>query len=297
MGALISIGISPAVLAVYPTARVGVALVRGKVIDTKKLKSGPVNKFLSDYKQQVVKGLITSNVTNANYRDLPVCKSWDKVFSTFGAAPDKRSTIVNLLGKASTEADKVRGGAKSADLGRISDIVDLYNAVSIETRTPMGTVRPSAVSGKIQLRYGNPGESFIPLGKSDETIFVNAKDIVYADDKSVLTYLWNCRDAKHSCVPQSTDASIDVLVFADQAEAGAGDVQSAINTLVSKISGIGWQVVQTAFLDATTPDVSLSATPASTPTAVVSSSSTATSAAASSSQPDALAGGIQQLHI
>lgn len=286
----IAISISREVLAAYPATKVAVAHVRGQVVDTKKLKKGPVNKFLSEYKQEVVRGLIAQGTTNANFQELKVCKSWAKVFSTFEADQDKRSTIVTLLDKATKEADKIQAGAKNADLGRISDIVDLYNAVSIATRTPMGTVRPSAVSGEIVLRYGKQEpETFIPLGKDDEKISVTDKHIVYADDKSILTWLWNCRDAKHSCVPASTDSPIDVLVFADQAEDGAGDAKAAIDLLASKITNINWSVLQTVTLDKDTPRVTLGGS--------VSSSSAAAASAAAASAAESLPAAVSQLTL
>lgn len=248
-----TIRISKEVLSAWPQTQVGVLLAEVRVNQSKK---GPCKNYLSALKQEVVKGLIGKEITVENYQSQKVCQSWKKVFSTFGVGEDKVSTIENLLRRAATEADKVKSGqAKNANLGSISDPVDLYNCVSIETLTPMGALAKDAIQGDIELRLGKEGETFTTLGKQEETYDVTPQQIIYADDKSVLTWLWNYRDARHACIPAKTSDRVQILFFADQAEEGAGDVQAAIRQLAEKIGEIGGNVISQFYLDAETPSV------------------------------------------
>ena len=258
----INISIAPAVLHSFPETKIAVALVRGRVVDTFRLKKGPVATFLSELKQDVVRNLIQKGIGSDTYMQQPVCQSWERVFRTFDVE-DRHATIVNLLRKAAAEADKVKKSQEpgnkpqKADLGKISDIVDLYNSVSLETLTPMGVIRVDAIKGDIEVRYGKDGEKFTPLGRVREVIDVLPKHIVYADKDSILSWLWNYRDAKHSAIPNETKDEIDVLIFADQAEKDAGNVELAIKTLISKIDKIQWKVLGNAVLDASCPQVTM----------------------------------------
>ncbi len=251
-----TIHISPGILSQFPQTKVAVALVRGSVNASKK---GSFKNFLSDYKQAVVKQLVEEKITSKNYQELPVCQSWDKVYHQFNLGDDKKSTIHNLLKRAALEGDKMRDAEEKkikpyrANMGQISDIVDFYNCVSIETKTPMGALLFSAIEGDINLRYGISGEEFIPLGRDAESVAVTSDHIVYADDKSVLTWLWNYRDGKHCCVPAKSDTEIDVLIFADQADNEGGNAINAIRLLESKISQIGWKVIQSGVLNIENP--------------------------------------------
>lgn len=248
-----SVSISNAIFNKFPQTRVAFAVVEGTVGSAKK---GPVAKFLSDYKQEVVRRTKEAGVTLENVGELPVCKSWERVFSTYGVDSSYRSTIHNLLDRTAREALKLDKGQK-ADMGKISDIVDLYNCVSIETQTPMGALSESALQGDVVLRFGKEGETFTPLGRTEETFAVKPSHVVYADDQSVLTWLWNYRDAAHACVPKSSGASFRVIVFADQADAEGGDVTKAIDLLCEKVGQIGWKVLQKETLNADRPSAKL----------------------------------------
>lgn len=250
------IQISADIFTRFPHTQVAFSLVRGVVTKSNK---GPHKNFLSEYKQDVVKQMAKENITKENYEQLPVCLSWNRVFQTFDVANDKQSTINNLLRRAATEAEKMTAaelsGAKPyrANMGQISDPVDFYNCVSIETKTPMGAVLKSAVKGPITLRYGKEDEQFIPLGKVDEIYKVTPEHIVYADDESILTWLWNYRDAKHCSVPSKSAEEVDVIIFADQADKTGGDAKGAIDLLNSKIHQIGWKVIKSGILNSENP--------------------------------------------
>lgn len=262
----LSINIAPEIFEKFPDTKVAFSLIEVILKNGKKLKN-PQAGYLSEFKQRVVKQLMDLGLNPSNFEDTGVCRSWNRVFSVMGVGEDKQSTIVNLLRRAVNEIDKIREG-KKADLGKISNFVDMYNCVSLDQLTPMGAFDLSAIRGDINLRFGHLGETFKGLGKTSVTEPVKDTDVVYADDESVLTWLWNYRDAAHVSVPNdSPDENPSyVLLFADQAEKGdvgadirerPGDAEQAILKAGQEVANIGGRVLLTQCLSKETPSATL----------------------------------------
>jgi len=265
----LSVKIAPEIFETFPGTKVAFSLIEVALKPGKKVKN-PQAGFLSDLKQRVVKQLSDASIDRDNFEETGVCRSWNRVFEVMKADPDKKSTIINLLRRAAGETAKINAGSK-ADLGKISNFVDYYNAVSIAELTPMGALDVSKISGDIILRFGKEGETFIGLGRDSKPETVTQKHVVYADDKAVLTWLWNHRDAAHACVPMSSpdNGSSYVLLFADQAErAGSeeeasdlykrpGDADAAINAAAIDIAQIGGKVLATHYLNKDQPEATL----------------------------------------
>lgn len=259
------LAIHPEIFARFPEAKVGCSLIQVNVINGRSVK-GAQAKFLSDYKQNVAKMIMNRGVTPENYRDLAVCRSWQKVYASFNAG-DKKSTIEALISRAAAQQEKIKAG-KSADLGKISNFVDCYNCVSLEEMTPMGALDASKVEGKITLRMGREGETFLGLGREAVVEKVTEDHVVYADEVKVLTWLWNHRDAKEACVPAQSEQGKPtyILLFADQAESSerdakpevrAGSVEAAILKANEKVVQIGGKVIATKFLSIDCPTVEI----------------------------------------
>jgi len=259
----LSLSISPAILEKFPDAKLACALIKIVVQDSKKIKNPQAN-YLSNLKQQVVKHLMDLGIDKTNYETLGVCKSWNKIFDLMQVHDGKKSTIINLLKRASNEIDKLKQ-EKKADLGKISNFVDFYNCLSINELTPMGAFDASQIEGDIILRFGQVGETFQGLGKS-EIEQVKVSHVVYADDKSILTWLWNYRDASHVSVPiDSEGRSCYILLFADQAEEynvknfleRPGNIKAAMQAVEKEIGNIGGTVLSTYYLDKITPKMTM----------------------------------------
>lgn len=237
------VGISPEVLTKFPETKV--AFLLAKISVTPK-PEGEAKAYLEEMKKTVIEKGREKGITAQTYRDLSVCRSWQIVFNTFNVDPEKKSTIEMGLSRLAKECDNVTQalaqGKKTPKptIKRISNFVDFYNLISWETLTPMGALDLSTIEGNIELRYGKEGEKFSPLGKTDEIMEVKPEHIVYADGESILTHLWNYRDAKHCCVPDDTKGKeIDILLFADQAHQNGGDAEEAIFKAAREINRIG----------------------------------------------------------
>lgn len=271
------VAIDDCVSTAWPRCKVAVALIEIFVNSNPK---GEERKFISDLKQSVVRKTMERAITSDNYMMTRVCRSWNTVFETFyfeelvDCPLVLNSTIQNLLKRVCQEVDKIKseqehGRKIKANLGSISNFVDIYNAVSVETMTPMGALDVTKIDGEeITLRYHDDEkeEVFKPLGRGNVTIPLRELDIVYADASSILTYAWNCKDAAHCCVPSYTlkGEVSHILLFADQAEQDddaetkqiwerPGDAEAAINTFIDYLPRIGGRCIDKAVLTRETP--------------------------------------------
>lgn len=239
----LKISIAPEILAKFPETKVSFMLA--KIILTPK-PAGDSKAYLEAMKKRTIQEARMSGLSESTYANSTVCQSWRKVFTTFGLEEEKQSTIETGLKRIAKECDKVTAALNAGkkepkpDIKRISNFVDFYNLISIQALTPMGALNLDKIEGDIELRYGKEGEKFSPLGKTDEVIDVKPEHIVYADQKSILTWLWNYRDAKHACVPDDSEGKeAHILLFADQAEDGAGDAEKAISLANEQLAEIG----------------------------------------------------------
>jgi DNA/RNA-binding domain of Phe-tRNA-synthetase-like protein len=132
----------------------------------------------------------------------PHISSWRELYRSFGTKPGDY--------RPSSEA-LIRRSIKTGKLPRINNAVDLYNVVSVKHVIPMGGFDTDNVNGDIYLRKSNGGEKFLPLGASghEETY---EGEVVYADDKRVLTRRWNYRDADETKI---TEESENMVLFID----------------------------------------------------------------------------------
>jgi DNA/RNA-binding domain of Phe-tRNA-synthetase-like protein len=102
----------------------------------------------------------------------------------------------------------------------------------------MGAIDLDAVHGDIQLRYGKSGESADLLGM-DEPVKVEPRQVVYADDAQIITWLWNHRDAKATAVNES---SKNVVFFADSL-LGTELAEKAIVQLSAALDALGVEII------------------------------------------------------
>ncbi|NGX34075.1 MAG: Phenylalanine--tRNA ligase beta subunit [Candidatus Anoxychlamydiales bacterium] len=263
---MLSINVAPEIFAKFPQTKVCFALIEVMVKSRKAIPKSQ-QRYLSDLKQKAAQSVFVNKIDSTNFEQVKVCESWDRVFNQMNAGNDKKSTIYYLLRRASAQMEKLKEG-KKADLGSISNFVDLYNCISLQQLTPMGALDLEKIQRQICLRFGKEGETFVGLGSEGKFEPVRNTQVVYADDKSVLTWLWNYRDAAHACVPMNSPEGEPsyILLFADQAEESKdvsdplnrpGDASAAIEAAAKEISNIGGRVLFTACLDKDTPQSTL----------------------------------------
>jgi DNA/RNA-binding domain of Phe-tRNA-synthetase-like protein len=124
---------------------------------------------------------------NDRLGQLPEIEAWRQAYRTFGVKPrDSRPTAEAFL----------RRLIKGADFPTISKAVDAYLLVETDYYLPVGGYDLDTITGDIRLRFSGGDEPFIPLGaKLDEN--TKPGEVVYADDRRILTRKWNYRDCDH----------------------------------------------------------------------------------------------------
>jgi len=147
---------------------------------------------------------LRSNFPYQKPQEHPNIKVWREAFNKLGIPASKYySSIESLL----------RRILKGSPFPRINPFVDLYNAISIKYLVPMGGHAIEALEGNIALCFANGDEPFIPMDAgASET--VDKGEVVYKDDKEVLTRRWvwrQCDKDKVTAQTKSVFIPIDVL--------------------------------------------------------------------------------------
>jgi DNA/RNA-binding domain of Phe-tRNA-synthetase-like protein len=115
-------------------------------------------------------------------------------------------------------------------LPRINPFVDLYNAVSLETRLSLGAHDLAKLEGGVTLKIATGDERFVPLGGSlPEPI--HAGEYVYVDDADEVV----CRLEHRQCEKTRVDAATRACFCIVQGHRGtsADDLRSALERLCS----------------------------------------------------------------
>ena len=134
----------------------------------------------------------------------PNIKVWREAFNKLGISASKYySSIESLL----------RRVLKGGPFPRINPLVDQYNAVSLKHLVPMGGHAISPIEGNIYLCFADGGEPFVPMDSGDAEV-VEKGEVVYKDDKEVLTRRWvwrQCNKDKVTAQTESVFIPIDVM--------------------------------------------------------------------------------------
>ncbi|MFF5103434.1 B3/4 domain-containing protein [Streptomyces sp. NPDC000134] len=125
----------------------------------------------------------------------PRIEAWHTAYRSFGTNPRRTRPSVDALG---------RRLAKKGTLPRINPAVDSYNCVSVRHGLPAGAFDLDRVTGDVEIRYADGGETFTPLGEPDTVEHPKPGEVVYVDTTDVLTRHWNHRDAHRTRVTEDS---------------------------------------------------------------------------------------------
>jgi len=154
-------------------------------------------------------------------QDHPHVKAWRQAFNKLGIPAAKyQSSIESLVRRA------LKGGA----FPRVNPLVDLYNAISLEFLVPMGGHDLGPLDGNIFLGFADGNEPFSPMEGGEDEV-ADKGEVVYKDEKSVLTRRWVWRQSDKDKVTAKTASvfmPIDVMEglppnLADDVMKRAGD--------------------------------------------------------------------------
>ncbi len=119
--------------------------------------------------------------------------AWQEAYRLFGANPKQQKPTHEAL------ARRLRRGNPWPE---INPIVDIYLTNEIEHLLPHGGYDLMQVGPEISLTISQGGERFEPLGGGEER--TEPGEVVYRDDRRILTRRWNYRDCDATKILDST---------------------------------------------------------------------------------------------
>ena len=178
--------------------------------------------------------------------DHPNVAVWREAYRRFGAKPkDHPSSIENL-------ARRVLKGHAVAHINRV---VDIYNAVSLETLLPAGAEDLDAIDGDVELAVAGDAEPPVRLLGEPESRPPKPGEVIYRDRAGAICRRWNWKEADRT---KLTAATRNALVVVEALPPVAPEaVASAIEQIARRVRDICGGTVGTAMLDRGRPSVDL----------------------------------------
>jgi DNA/RNA-binding domain of Phe-tRNA-synthetase-like protein len=146
--------------------------------------------------------------------------------ASLGLDPDKQPPSIQAL------IDRGLRGRPPGRWPRINPVVDLLNAVAVDTMTALGVFDADRVSGAVRLAFTTGGENFQPLGGSARSLPPGR--LVLADDVRVLS-LFAERDGVHQAVTPETTRVL--LLGCAVPGVAVGAVRDAVASLATRMAG------------------------------------------------------------
>ena len=186
--------VDPQIKANFPDARIGWMLA-----DLNVQESHP---YAEELKKTLAAALALRGITEENLTSHPDIARWREVFRSMGVKPNKYKSTVEAL---------VKRVLKGQNMWDISSVVDVYNCVTVLTFLALGAFDTAHIDGDVVLRYAKEGETFLPLGSEEEVIPTDTRQIVYADDSKIISWLWCYRDTRLTGVTLETKEALFII--------------------------------------------------------------------------------------
>ena len=120
---------------------------------------------------------------------------------------------------------------------KINPLVDLYNSISLRFLVPMGGHDLDTLEGNIHLRFTEGGEPFTPMG-GGETGVVPKGELVYCDDREVLTRNWVWRQCeKDKATEKTKNIFIPIDVLGEVGRERADEIILELSQLIPRYLG------------------------------------------------------------
>ncbi len=186
--------VDPQIKANFPDARIGWMLA-----DLNVQESHP---YAEELKKTLAAALALRGITEENLTSHPDIARWREVFRSMGVKPNKYKSTVEAL---------VKRVLKGQNMWDISSVVDVYNCVTVLTFLALGAFDTAYIDGDVVLRYAKEGETFLPLGSEEEIIPTDPRQIVYADNSKIISWLWCYRDTRLTGVTLKTKEAVFIM--------------------------------------------------------------------------------------
>ena len=161
-------------------------------------------------------------------QDHPRIKPWRAAFSKLGISGSKFPSSIESMARRILKGDPIP---------KINPLVDLYNSVSLRYLVPMGGHDLDTLEGNIHLRFAEGWEPFTPMG-SEETVIVPKGELVYRDDREVLTRNWVWRQCEKDKTTEKTrNIFIPIDVLGELGRERADEIVFELTQLIPRYLG------------------------------------------------------------
>ena len=158
----------------------------------------------------------------------PRIKPWRTAFSKLAISGSKFQSSIESMARRVLKGDP---------FPKINPLVDLYNSVSLRYLVPMGGHDLDTIEGNIFLRFAEGWEPFSPMG-GGETVVVPKGELVYRDDREVLTRNWVWRQCeKDKATEKTKNIFIPIDVLGEVGRERAGEIIGELSRLIPKYLG------------------------------------------------------------
>lgn len=230
--------INPKIFVNFPGLIVGVVIAKG--IDNKK-NVPEISKMFVDQQNKV-----KSSLTIDLLKEDPRIKAWQEAYKHFKSKPSEyRCSIENLC----------RMIFRGKELRQSSNLVDLYNYISLKYLLPAGGEDIDQIKGNILLTYAGNNENPITLLGDEKEEKPYAGEIIYKDDNGAICRRWNWREAARTKLTPETKNAF--LVIEALPPVQVKEVESAVQELKELIERFCDALVETAILTKNNPSIDI----------------------------------------
>jgi lysyl-tRNA synthetase, class I len=208
--------ISQAIFKKFPQLKVGTLIIN----DYDNSKIDPT--FLKKIKE--VESNIRKELSKDKLSELEEIKTWRAAYSTFGAKPKKYKSSIEALLRRILDGESIPS---------ISNLVNIYNMVSIKYKLPLGADDLSLVKDDLHLTFANGEENFKAIN-SDETKSPGRGEIVYKMGNDILCRRWNWRESDLTKITEKTNKAI---IYVESLLEDKSVVNNALNELKGILGG------------------------------------------------------------
>jgi len=171
---------------------------------------------------------VKKNFVGDKAQEHPRIKPWRTAFSKLGISGSKFPSSIESMARRILKGDP---------FPKINPLVDLYNSVSLRFLVPMGGHDLDTLEGNIHLRFTEGWEPFTPMG-GGETVTLPKGELVYRDDREVLTRNWVWRQCeKDKATEKTKNIFIPVDVLGEVGRGRADEIILELSQLIPRYLG------------------------------------------------------------
>ena len=222
-GFLASAYVDPAVFALRPDYRVVLVAVDG-------IEPGRGVDLADDLRARA-EASAADALADVPVTDVPHVAAWRDAYRAFGAKPQRtRNSLESLMRRAAT------------GLPRVNPLTDVYNAISVLHRVPLGGEDLARYEGAPRLVRATGAEPF-DTAVDGETVVEHPEpgEVVWADEAGVTCRRWNWRQGRRTALTGATTAAVFILdalapMTDDALRAAADDLTAQLRMLGPEVT-------------------------------------------------------------